>query len=106
MNVTTNSTNMNGTLSSLAASSQANWLSPAAAGLGGVCGRKRLKAARAIEAAPAATNVQRVAGFRGAERRAEPFDEGHATECWNVCPIDEDENERPARGDPADGAPE
>ena len=48
---------MNGTLSSLAASSQANWLSPAAAGLGGVCGRKRLKAARAIEAAPAATKV-------------------------------------------------
>src|SRR5262245_1092783 len=61
MNVTTNSTSMNGTLSSLAASSQANWLSPAVAGLGGVCGKNRLNAASASDANPATVNVKVVA---------------------------------------------
>ena len=48
---------MNGTFSSFAASNQANWLSPAIAGLGGVCGSIKLNAASAIDARPATVNV-------------------------------------------------
>ncbi len=46
--------------------------SPAVLFLAGVCGRSRLKAARASETAPATMNVQRVACLRAGPVRPEP----------------------------------